>query len=57
LRYDYSYSDEELAEWLEKIAGLREETERVYVFFNNCHEGQAVTNARRILEMLDVSQA
>lgn len=54
LRYDYSYSDSELTEWVEKIQHLREDTENVYVFFNNCHEGQAVTNARRILEMLDV---
>lgn len=55
LRYDYLYSDAELSEWSGKIRKLAENTEKVYVFFNNCHEGQAVTNARRILEMLDVA--
>ncbi|MFH2056459.1 MAG: DUF72 domain-containing protein, partial [bacterium] len=55
LRYDYLYSDQELAEWVGKIEQMREQTETIYVFFNNCHEGQAVTNARRILEMLDVA--
>jgi uncharacterized protein YecE (DUF72 family) len=57
LRYDYLYQDWELEEWVVKIKGLQTETEKVYVFFNNCHEGQAVTNARRILEMIDVAQA
>lgn len=55
LRYDYSYSDAELQEWIGKIDRLRENADTVYVFFNNCHEGQAVTNARRILEMLNVA--
>ena len=55
LRYDYLYNDAELQEWVAKIERMREQTDAVYVYFNNCHEGQAVTNARRILEMLDVA--
>jgi uncharacterized protein YecE (DUF72 family) len=55
LRYDYLYNDRELEKWVAKIEGMREQTETVYVFFNNCHEGQAVTNAHRILEMIDVA--
>lgn len=55
LRYDYLYNDQELSEWVDRIEEVRKNTETVYVFFNNCHEGQAVTNAQRILEMLDVA--
>lgn len=54
-RYDYLYSESELQEWITKIEALRLEAKTVYLFFNNCHHGQAVTNARQILEMLDVS--
>lgn len=53
-RYDYLYSEPELREWIHKIDLLRAETKTVYLFFNNCHQGQAVTNARQILEMLNV---
>ncbi len=52
-RYDYLYTEEELREWIKKIDALRENAEIVYIFFNNCHQGQAVTNARQLLEMLD----
>ncbi len=52
-RYDYLYSEEELREWVKKIDALREHTQLVYAFFNNCHMGQAVTNARQLLEMLN----
>lgn len=52
-RYDYLYSEDQLREWIKKIDTLREHTAIVYVFFNNCHQGQAVTNAQQLLEMLD----
>ena len=43
LRYDYSYSEDEMREWKEKIDKLvaKKKTDTVYVFFNNCHHGQA----------------
>jgi uncharacterized protein YecE (DUF72 family) len=53
LRYDYSYSTDELQEWVEKVRKLRAGVKRVYVFFNNCHLGQAVGNAREFMSMLD----
>ena len=53
-RYNYSYSRDELGEWVEKIKRLRKDTEVTYLFFNNCHLGQAVFNAKQIMEMLDV---
>ena len=47
-RYDYTYSDEELREWVPEIRGLAEEAETVYCFANNHWEGQAVGTARQI---------
>ena len=51
-RYDYLYSEKELADWLEKIRGLREKTSKTYLFFNNCHQGHAVKNAKMLIDML-----
>lgn len=55
-RYNYSYRGDELAEWVEKIRRLQQDTEVIYLFFNNCHLGQAVFNAKQIMEMLDVQR-
>jgi uncharacterized protein YecE (DUF72 family) len=44
-RYDYDYSPAELHEWVQKIRALAERSSKVYVFFNNCHAGQAARNA------------
>jgi uncharacterized protein YecE (DUF72 family) len=52
LRYDYSYSDEELNEWIVKIRKIRDKVSKLYVYFNNCHVGQAVGNAQSFLKML-----
>lgn len=52
LRYDYSYSTEELKEWREKIRKLASRSRVVYVFFNNCHLGQAAGNAQDFIAML-----
>jgi uncharacterized protein YecE (DUF72 family) len=55
-RFDYSYSKEELGEWLGKIERLGEETEEVHVLMNNCYGDKAVSNAADIARMLqDVS--
>ncbi|MFC1541178.1 DUF72 domain-containing protein [Candidatus Latescibacterota bacterium] len=51
-RYDYNYSEEELEEWIEKIAELEKTVWKVYAFFNNCHKGYAVRNALMFKEML-----
>lgn len=51
-RYDYLYSESELREWAVKIRDLARQAERVYVFFNNCHAGQAAQNARLMQELL-----
>ncbi|MBU8933144.1 MAG: DUF72 domain-containing protein [candidate division Zixibacteria bacterium] len=56
LRYDYKYSDEELQGWGKKIEKLKQkrEVENLYVFFNNCHLGQAVGNAVDMKGLLKV---
>jgi uncharacterized protein YecE (DUF72 family) len=51
-RYDYRYSENELKEWVNKIRTLDERTLRTFVFFNNCHAGQAVTGARMLADLL-----
>jgi uncharacterized protein YecE (DUF72 family) len=51
-RYDYLYSREELEEWTDKIEQLARETKKTYVFFNNCHAGQAATNASMMAGLL-----
>ena len=51
-RYDYDYSEAELKEWLGRIAGLAQQARRTYLFFNNCHAGQAARNAKLMQELL-----
>ena len=51
-RYDYDYSEAELREWIVKIAGLAQQARRTYLFFNNCHAGQAARNAKLMQELL-----
>ena len=51
-RYDYDYSERELKEWLAKISALAEKARRTYLFFNNCHAGQAARNAKLMQELL-----
>lgn len=52
-RYDYSYSVEELEEWLPKIRHLDCIAEKTFVFANNHWRGQAVTTIRQLRLMLD----
>jgi len=54
-RYDYLYSTEELMEWVPRIQQLEGETQKVYVFMNNCFQGQAARNAVEIRELLQAS--
>ena len=51
-RYDYDYSERELKEWVRKIRELADQARRTYVFFNNCHAGQAAKNAKLMQELL-----
>ena len=55
-RYDYLYSDEELQEWVPRIQRLEQETEKVFVFLNNCYEAKATQNALRLRELLELAE-
>lgn len=52
LRYNYLYTRPELDEWARQIRQLAEGARQTYVFFNNCHAGHAVVNARMMKELL-----
>ncbi|MCD6249272.1 MAG: DUF72 domain-containing protein [candidate division Zixibacteria bacterium] len=52
LRYDYKYSEDELASWKNKLAKIMKKVKTGYVFFNNCHLGQAARNASQFAEMI-----
>lgn len=56
-RYDYNYSETELRDWMEKVRELADRARRTYLFFNNCHAGQAARNAKLMHELLRMQQA
>jgi uncharacterized protein YecE (DUF72 family) len=52
-RYDYTYSPDELAEWVPRIGKLIESAENTFVFANNHWHAQAVNSIRQLRLMLD----
>jgi uncharacterized protein YecE (DUF72 family) len=52
-RYNYSYSPEELGEWLPKIQEMDGAAEKTFVFANNHWRGQSVNTIRQLRMMLD----
>ena len=52
-RYDYNYSSSELTEWREKIRKVRDQVCATYLFFNNCHQGQAASNAQMMQALME----
>lgn len=51
-RYDHNYNENELREWLDHLKKLKDKTDTIYLFFNNCHQGQAVKNAKLLKQLL-----
>jgi uncharacterized protein YecE (DUF72 family) len=51
-RYDYLYSKDELAEWIDRIKELGRKSGKVYVITNNHYRGQAMANALQIRNMI-----
>lgn len=51
-RYDYLYSERELAEWVPRLKEIEAATERVFVAMNNHYQAKAVINARMLQQML-----
>jgi uncharacterized protein YecE (DUF72 family) len=52
-RYDYLYSEVELKEWVEKIREMTVKVKKTFVFFNNCHVGQAASGAKLMRRLLE----
>lgn len=52
-RYDYLYSESELREWVDKIREMTAKAKKTFVFFNNCHVGQAATGAKLMRRLLE----
>ena len=52
LRYDYDYSTRELDEWVARVNAMASKAKQTYLFFNNCHAGQAARNAKLMEELL-----
>ncbi len=52
-RYDWDYSESELREWIPRLEALSDRAETTYLFFNNCHAGQAIKSAALMKRMLD----
>lgn len=51
-RFNYLYSEEELAALAPPVKALAKKVERVHVLFNNCHSDKGVRNAATFREML-----
>jgi uncharacterized protein YecE (DUF72 family) len=51
-RYDYDYPERELSEWVERVNAIARQAKQTYLFFNNCHAGQAARNAKLMEELL-----
>ncbi|MBD3167115.1 DUF72 domain-containing protein [bacterium] len=51
-RYDWDYEEEELKSWIPRLKAMEERAETSYLFFNNCHAGQAVRSAKLMKAML-----
>ncbi len=52
-RYDWNYSDAELESWIQRVHALEKRSETTYLFFNNCHAGQAIKSALRMKKFLE----
>lgn len=51
-RFDYLYSEEELADLAAKVRHLSERPAQVHAMFNNCYSDKATTNATQFREIL-----
>ena len=52
-RYDYTYTDEELKEWVPRIKYMDSMAEKTFVFANNHWKGQAVNTIRQLKRLLE----
>jgi uncharacterized protein YecE (DUF72 family) len=60
IRYDYTYTDEELVPWKERITKIQADlgsTKPIWVYFNNHPRGNAPRNALTLMELLGMRQS
>lgn len=53
-RFNYLYSDDELAEWVPRVRTLAEQATSLHVLFNNNYQDVGVRNARQMAALLDI---
>jgi uncharacterized protein YecE (DUF72 family) len=51
-RYDYLYNNNELKDFTKDIKNILGNVSKIYAFFNNCHAGQAVINAKMLVNLM-----
>jgi uncharacterized protein YecE (DUF72 family) len=51
-RFDYLYSEDELREWVPKVAELASMAREIHIFFNNNNRDYAVSNAQQLTLLL-----
>jgi len=51
-RYDYSYSDDELKEWIPRIKDLDDQVPLTLVYANNHYKGQSVNTINKLQQLL-----
>jgi uncharacterized protein YecE (DUF72 family) len=51
-RFDYLYTEDELREWVPKVAHLARSAREVHLLFNNNARDYAVRNARQLMGLL-----
>jgi uncharacterized protein YecE (DUF72 family) len=56
-RFNYLYTDDELAEWVPRVRALAEQVRELHVLFNNNYQDVGVRNARQMAALLDVDLA
>jgi uncharacterized protein YecE (DUF72 family) len=55
-RFDWMYSAEELAEWIEPLGRLAEDADQVYAMFNNNRYDYAPRSAAELRRLLDEAE-
>ena len=51
-RFDYSYSSQELLEWVPRIREVAKQAREVHLLMNNCYGDKAVNNAQELGRLL-----
>lgn len=54
VRFLYNYNDQELLEWVNHLKELERKSKDIYILFNNNSGGDAVLNAKRLIELLGI---